>query len=722
MSAAGIRAGRAFVEMLIDDETVQASLDKVKSKLRTFGAAVDATAGRSFVAMNATASTAMIATGASVGVLAATMGVLQASVFAVGNAFRVSFNLVTASVSRAVLGVAAIALAVSRFAPKGGRIAGILDGFMSRTATTEAIGRWTRFFGLLSGSSVIKGLGNQIERLGLGASIVKGFQNGLGSGIAATFGAGLRSAKSVVLSGVVGLFSGPIGVVRGMLGSVMGAAGGGGGGGLKSLAGSASGITSGLTAATGAARTFGATSAIFNNVATAARGLMLKVSGLAAAITGPALLAAKKFVTASEEITDEAKKTGKSLDELISAKYGQNSLISRGDIAAGVALGQVMKELKQAMAAAWAQIGVAALPVLRGITENMLWAAGATTQLLGRNRELVATVIRVAAQVGSAGAAVLALYAAFPLIAAGVGMILSPLGLFAAGVIAVAVAFPQLRTEAAGVFGFLTTNFGELSTIVTTTMGGIADALAGGNITAAVRVLWAGINVAWLAGTEQIRAVWREVTTSLVKFGVNFVSGTISVFATLWSELQKGFAFAFNGISSAWRSTQNFIAGGVARVIATLTGADPAEVAATLKEDQDRAFASEQSGIEAANKAREEAAQKRMKEIEEQRLAMLESVDEEAAARAAQADQQLAAARQELIDARNAAAELKPKKIDQPETSGLGGAATSLGSFSTAGLRGVGGGMGKVEDNTRRTAVAVEKIAARSGGPLLVGT
>jgi len=697
MSAMGIRAGRAFVEMLIADETVQASLDQVKAKLQTFGAAVDATAGRSFVAMNATASTSLIATGASVGALSATMGLLSSSVYAVGNAFRVTFNMITGSVTRAVFGLTAIAFAVSKFAPAGGRIAGLLDGFLNRTATTEALGRWTRFFGLLSGSSALRGLGNQIERLGLGASIVKGFQGGLVSGISATFGAAFRSAKSVVASGIVGLFSGPVRVVRGMLGGVFSAVSGGAGGGAASATGA---ITSGLTQATGAASTFGTTTAIFSTVAGSIRSLALRVTGLAAAITGPAILAAKRFVTSAMEISDEAKKTGRSLESLIAAKFGENSLISASDIQAATALGATMQELKQAISAAWAQIGAAAMPVLRSITENMLWAANATTQLLGQNRELVGTVIQVAAKVGAAGGAILTLYTVFPMIAAGVGLVLSPLGLMAGAVVAVAMAFPKLQSEAVGVFSFLTTNFAELGEIVKTTMAGIADALSGGNIQAAARVLWAGLNVAWLAGTEQIRAVWRNVQTNLSEAFIN----TAFAIQRIWEQVTSG-------IVSTWKATQNGIAGGVARLIAMATGQDVKEVLATLTEMQD----AESKGVGDASK-------QRLNAIEEARKATLESLDEEAAERKRIADEALAAARQELVDARGAAAELKPKKSTRIESETLGAAATSLGSFSTAniGQQNVGG-FGKVEDYTRRTAVATEALAnKRTAQPAFV--
>jgi len=251
-------------------------------------------------------------------------------------------------------------------------------------------------------------------------------------------------------------------------------------------------------------------------------------------------------------------------------------------------------------------------------------------------------------------------------------------------------------------------------------MGGIADALAGGNIQAAARVLWAGIHVAWLAGTEQIRAVWREVTTNLVKFGVDFAAGTMSVLATLWSAIESGFAAAFNGVVSAWKGTQNLLAGGMARVIARMSGQDVNEVLATLNEMQEAETRASESAIEAGNKARADAAKKRLDEIEEQRLLMLESVDEEASARAALADQALANAREELIAARTAAADLKPA-----EKAGAGAnekaslsAATSLGTFSTAALgRQSIGGFGKLEkamdtvaDNTKDTVAAISSL------------
>lgn len=773
MSAAGIRAGRAFVEMLIDDETVQASLENVKAKLRTFGSSVTAVGSQSFVPMAAVAATSLVATGSAVAVLHKALGVVDAVIYAIGNAARVTFNYVTTSVLKAASVIGLLALSLKQMLPKDSKITAWFNSFLDQSGVATKVGSWTRFVGKLTGSGLIQQLGIQTQAFGLGGALTKGWRDGgifgwmkasfgaaytrigswivspsayLGAKIGGQLGANLGGtlggvfgrvgrtaggifgrAVAMTVGGVggriAGLISGPISLVRGMLGSVTGGMIGGGGG-LKGIADSAGGIASGLTQATGAARTFGATQTVFTNAASAVRGLALRVGGMAAVITGPALLAAKKFVSAAVEISDEAKKTGTSMDELIAAKFGENSLISRGDIEAGAALGAVMKELKQAMSAAWAQIGAAALPVLRGITDNMLWAANATTQLLGRNRELIGTVVRVASQVGAAAAAILALYTVFPMLAAGVGLVLSPLGLMVAAIVAVAYAFPQLRAEAASVFGFLTTNFGELGQIVTTTMGGIADALSGGNIQAAARVLWAGLNVAWLVGTEQLRAVWREVTTSLVKFGVSFVSGTLSVFSVLWSALETGFAATFNAIASAWRATQNVMAGGIARVIATFTGQDVGEVLATLEEDQKRAFKSETSGIEAANQARAAAAEKRLKEIEEQRVAMLESVDEEAAARAALADEALAAARKELVDARAAAAELKPTKGATPGESGaLSGGATALGSFSTAGLgRQNIGGFGKIEDFTRRTAVAVEKLAGNPGRPLTVGT
>lgn len=694
MSGAAIRAGEAFVEMLIRDETVQASLDNVNRKLQTFGQSVDAIGQESFVAMNATATASLFTTGSAIAVCRAGLGVLDAAVFATANAFRVAFNIATTSVTRAVLALSVAAFTVARFARKDGPLAGVLNGFLTNSAITEGVGRWTRFIGLLTGSTALKGLGNQIERAGMGAAILQGFRSGgLIGGLSSTLGVVVRSTRSILTTGLVGLFSAPLAALRGGLSAVTG---GRVAPALAAMSGSSAPLGGNLQRAAAGARSFGTAANVFGSVAAGLRSVLLRVTAVSAAFSGPAILSAKRFVAAAEEITAASKKTGDefvSVEQGIRNRFGRDSLITPADIAAGVALGKTMTELKQAAAAAWAQIGVSALPVLKTLTENSLWAAQALTNVLGQNRNLITSGVSLAARLGTITAAALSLYAVWPMLASGIGLVLSPIGLMTAGIVGLAFAFPRLRTEAADVLQFLFGGFFDLGDVVSETMAGIADALSGGSILTAARVLWAGLNVAWLAGTENLRSVWRELVNGLSQAWIN-----------LGATLERVMVNVVDSIRRTWRGAQNILAGGIARLIATATGQDVNEVLATLTEMQD-----------AERRGTDDTLKRRLDAIEAERVANLESLSEIQAAKAAAADKELADARAELAAARAEAARIrKPRSLDPAADLLNQSSATSLGTFGTSALgRQSIGGLGDLKKSSEETARnTAETVAA----------
>ncbi|MBV5344132.1 MAG: hypothetical protein JZU63_00595, partial [Rhodoferax sp.] len=207
--------------MFIDDATVKGSLDTVRAKLQAFGAVVDASATASFARMATTSVAGTTATTASVGVMAGAMGILRSAIVSVGVAWRSVMGVIATSVIRATISLGALSMLVARVAPTS-KFAGILNGFLSKSQTTEAIGRWTRFAGAITGSKEIKNIGNQIQRLGLGSAIVSGFQKGVGSGLLATLGATYRSAKTILIGGLASVLSSPIRAAAGVAGTVRG--------------------------------------------------------------------------------------------------------------------------------------------------------------------------------------------------------------------------------------------------------------------------------------------------------------------------------------------------------------------------------------------------------------------------------------------------------------------------------------------------------------------
>lgn len=698
MTAGAIRAGRAFVEMFIDDASVQASLENVKARLKSFGAAVDTLGAASFTRMNAVATASTAATGASVGVLSATMGVLQASVYAVGVAIRSVFGYLTTSVIKAAALIGVLAATVSTYLP-GSKLAGFLTNFMNKSQTTEAVGRWTRFFGLLTGSSAIKDLGNRIERLGLGSAIVKGFQTGgVTGGIGATLGAGIRSSKSIIAGAVAGVFTAPFRAVAGLFRGAITSTGIAGAAPLANAATGAADLATNLTRAATAGRSASSALAVMKAIGASIGGIATKVGLFATAIYGPALAAARSFVKSAQEITKAADKTGKDLDELIADKYGNMGIVSpEEDIEAAADLGDALDELKKSSAAAWAQIGIGAIPVLKAVTERLIAVTDAIGGFLFENSEAVTAIISLSGKIAGASAAVLAFVKTWPLVVASVGMAVSPIGLVAIALAGVAIAFPKIREEAVSVFQFMFGSFASLNEIVNQTVQGMLDALSGGSLEAAARVLWAGLNLAWLTGSENLRDIWRTMVTNLA-----------SIFTQMYAGLLTGWEVVTNGFMTVWTATQNAIAGGMARLIAFWNGQDVNEVLAELTGMQD-----------ADAQARDKAHQQRLAQIQAELAANLQANGEIDNAKRAQAEADLKAAQAEFDAAKAAAAELKKNKRKSPESSAGLKEAASLGTFSiaTVGRTNVGG-ISDLKKSSQDTAENTKLIAenTKDGG------
>lgn len=699
MSAKAIRAGAAFVEIFMKDESVKRSMADLKMRWQAFGATVNSVGSDSFTAMNSSSSAALSATAASAATATAGTALIGSAVYATANAFRVLFSTVTSGVTRAAVNFRMMSYIIRDIFPKGGAVQNAFDKLLNSSGMVEKSGRWARLVGLVTGNSFLRGFGVRVERFGMGAAIERGFRDGGFAGyLKAYIGAGFRSVPSwltgLVARGVTAPFRAAFSVLSGGAGKAAVSISQ-----VSSVTGGAAAAVAKLTTPTlsfaGAAVKL---ASAIPRIAMAAA----KVGGIAALITGPAFLAARGFATAATEIRDKAKETGESIQSLIDKKYGSFSFITPADIAAGAALSDSFKELKQQTASAFAQLGIAAMPVLKQITETMTAAMRIVTRYVAQNRELITTVIRVAAKMGSFAAAVSAVAFAFPMVLTAASALLSPIGLVATALAGLAYLFPSIRTAAADTFAFLFPNFRELLTITNSTIHGIMDALQGGSFEAASEVLWSGLNVAWLAGTESLR----EITRSL-----------FADFRAAWVITGKFIGDVFQtvlaGMRSAWMVTQNAIAGGLARLVAKMSGQDVNEVLETLNEMQGQQAkdSSEAFGREMAN--REKAATDAMLEIEN---GFRESNEASKAG--------LDAARARHKEAVNAARILKEEALKARVTKGAenakslaSGLASGFGSFSARAANQIGiSGVSKLEDLAEKTAKNTEETVAAIKG------
>ena len=709
MSANAIKAGEAFVRMFMHDEDVRRSLENVKVQLRAFGTTVDQVGTQSFTAMNTGAVAATASTAASVGALTAVCIALRNVIFSIAGVAKSVFAVITGSVITATLSLRGLSQIINRFLPGTG-LSRIFNGFLNRSQSTELIGRWTRFAGAITGSKLLTDLGNRVERAGLGASIVAGMQKGVVPGITAAVGAGLRSARSMLLSQAGALLTLPVRALRGTVGGTVGIVAPKAG---AAIAGQRE-LSGGMFAAAGSANILKAASGGVTSALSRLAMVALKVGGISALLTGPALASAKSFVAAAHEITAAARESGESIDALIAKKYGKASFITPADIAAGNALAETMTELKQAVSAAWAQIGIAALPVLKRTTEFLRDAAQAVTRFLVNNRELIAQAVSIAARIGAVAGAVAGLYGAWIVLAPVVAALASPLGLVAVALAGVLYFFPQLREAAADCFSFLFPNFNELLSIVSGTLQGIMDALVAGDIAAAGRVLWAGLEVAWLAGTERLREIYRNAVNNLAAVGVDLFASLRTGWVVTTQFLGDAWEVVVRGIVATWTTAQNTLAGGFARVIAKLTGQDVNEVLQSLREMQEQERGAGQQKYAEENQQRAQLAAKRLLDIERERKEQHETLAEMKSEQEQAAQASLDAARKEFADAQAAAAAARKKLVGPSITAAAAKGqefAATLGSFSAAGLgRQAISGLSPLQDAMDKTADNTGKL------------
>lgn len=181
----------------------------------------------------------------------------------------------------------------------------------------------------------------------------------------------------------------------------------------------------------------------------------------------------------------------------------------------------------------FAQLGAAVAPILSEVAENASRVVAAIIKFAKENRGLLATVFTVAAGVVALGSAFLAAGATLAVaglalggIATVIGAIgsiatvavaaftamLSPLGLTVIGLAAVLASLIAIAEYTTGAFSaaldFIMTRFGVLRETVGQTFDGIRDALLASDLQLAAKILWTGLELAFVQGAVAVSEVF----------------------------------------------------------------------------------------------------------------------------------------------------------------------------------------------------------------------
>jgi hypothetical protein len=193
---------------------------------------------------------------------------------------------------------------------------------------------------------------------------------------------------------------------------------------------------------------------------------------------------------------------------------------------------------------------------------TVLGGVGLGLVALGITASAVGTGLGVLASIASAASAV------FVFLGGVLGSLLTPMAAVIAGVVALGVVIVTQTQTGQQALGMLSAGFQTLEGDAVAAWGGIADALAAGDIGLAAKIVWTTLKLEWERGTSFLLNFWDAA-----------IAGFAKIFATTWFGIQEVFWTVVNSIADAWDS----VIGGITKLWNNAVGAIASKLASLLE-------------------------------------------------------------------------------------------------------------------------------------------
>ena len=344
---------------------------------------------------------------------------------------------------------------------------------------------------------------------------------------------------------------------------------------------------------------------------------------------------------AGQQLVPLIKESGKSLEGLRNQFTDLTGGIDEASTDAAAKFTDTLNALKTQIKIVAFNIGGALAPALTSIVEKTQPILRTIIDWVKENASLVRTVAIVGVSVTALGLTLVSLgtaigIAGFALTAlAGViSVVLSPIALLIAGVVAAGVAFVKFTDTGGRAVDYLKNKFGELFKSFSAALGGIRDALAAGDIALAAEILWTNLKLVFFIGTQDLIRKAIEIKKGFLVALTETTIGAIAEGAKLYAGLQKVWNNVTAGAKSLWQNlkgdaaeTFNLIRNQASKAGNAIKGAlDEGFDAEGANAEADKLFVERQQG---AQKQRKDA----LTSIEEERKAKLQQIEDEAKAR-----------------------------------------------------------------------------------------
>jgi hypothetical protein len=305
------------------------------------------------------------------------------------------------------------------------------------------------------------------------------------------------------------------------------------------------------------------------------------LAGIGVAIRAPLQAAAHVFADTGSELVKLSRETGFTVESLSELKYaaeqsnqsleavikqvkaGENDfaalrqearqlgiVMTEAEAIAGNGLRQALSSLKAVLSSITNQIGSAVAPVIQESTELFRKWSAVTLAWIKNHKPLFETLAKIGAGLVIAGTALATFGGAISAVGTGLGImasilsaILSPLGVVSIALAGAGYAFFRFTAAGQATLEWFKQQLPQLKAITAATFGGIHDALAAGDLSLAVKTLWAGIKTVWYQGLDDINKVWMgtfrimgAAVTTLAFDIADKINAAIVTVETKWQE------------------------------------------------------------------------------------------------------------------------------------------------------------------------------------------
>ncbi|MBP9032321.1 MAG: phage tail tape measure protein [Pseudomonadales bacterium] len=415
-------------------------------------------------------------------------------------------------------------------------------------------------------------------------------------------------------------------------------------------------------------------------------------------------------------------------------------------------------------------IGAALAPTIKDLGDAVTRAVVRVTEWLKQNKALIVTALQVAAVVTAVGVGLIVagtlisgigavfgwlatvvtgIGAAFAAIGTALAAIVSPIGLVITAAVALGTTLLVVTGAGSEALTWLGEQFGRLRGTVYKVMGGIADALAAGDINLAAQILWLSLKLAWQQGVAALNRAWLEAKRFFLSIAYGMWYGalaaaeigfhalevawieTTSFLSQTWTSFTAGFQKAWNTAIN-WTTKRLLELWGLfdetldVEAAKKMADEDLSSVNAEIDRQRDAALQAREAQRQAERERAKSTHEGALEEIGRQDQDAQRQLDQETDARVKATQQQLDEARKALDDAvaearrKREAADAEgaaPKRppIDplaglDDQLAGLGSLLAQkisvIGTFNPLGAAGLGGGSA-----AERTARATEETA-----------